>query len=208
MEKAPVIGAPAPGGQVSDAQCLAYTGLYLLQDKPDEALKLARAGKPDTQLKAYALCAEWSSDPSAALTSAVTLVAGLAKAKGKEAGLPQPVVLRLSQRAAEAGKADDAKALADALTDEGLRAWARGDAIRLRLASASKEPADEAAAEVPDDPRNLRAGHAWGRLAVARQNARLSGARDDKPIADWPRSVRPFGLAGIALGLQDRDVGP
>ena len=32
VEKAPVIGAPAPGGQVSDAQCLAYTGLYLLQE--------------------------------------------------------------------------------------------------------------------------------------------------------------------------------
>jgi hypothetical protein len=36
----------------------------------------------------------------------------------------------------------------------------------------------------------------------------VSGSRDDKSIACWPRVVHPFGLAGIALGLQDKDLGP
>jgi hypothetical protein len=43
-------------------------------------------------------------------------------------------------------------------------------------------------------------------MAVARQNARASGKQDTRPLASWPAAIHPFGLAGIALGLQDRDA--
>lgn len=97
--------------------------------------------------------------------------------------------------------------LCNALTDEGLREWARAEAVRLRIAANAQAKADPGWVEVPDSPEKLRAGHAWGRLWIARQNARLSGNRaaEHQATADWkPAAVHPFALAGIALGLQDR----
>ena len=50
-------------------------------------------------------------------------------------------------------------------------------------------------------------GHTWAGLWIARQNAKLSGDRNDekKAVSGWqPVVLRPFGMAGIALGLQDR----
>jgi hypothetical protein len=204
-DKAALVGEPPAAGVPGDQACLAYTGLYLLQEKPDEAVRLAlRGGKPEVRLRALALCAEWLDDPGPAVEAAVSQVT----VKKKELVLPQVPIFRLSQRAAEAGKADTAKALADALTDEGLKAWAKAEVgvARLRPPPSSKDPADEAAAEVPDDPRKMRVAHAWARLLVARQNARVGPWKDQKFIAGWPAAVQPFGLAGIALGLQDREA--
>jgi hypothetical protein len=204
-EKVSALGEPSPGGSPGDNACAAYTGVYLLRGEGQEAVQLAlRASKPEFRLRALALCAEWLDDPGPAVDAAVGQIA----VRKKDAVLPQAAILRLVQRAAEAGRVDQAKALTEALVDEGLKAWAKAEVVaaRLRAAASSKEPADEAAAEVPDDPRNLRVGHAWARLAVARQNARVSGSRDTKPIAGWLGAIRPFGLAGIALGLQDREA--
>jgi hypothetical protein len=201
------VGVPPDGGPPSDNSCLAYTGVHLLQGRPDEAVRLAlRGGRPETRLRALALCAEWLDDPTPAVDAAVSQVAG--QAKKKDTALPSAPVLRLAQRAAEAGKADQAKAVADALADDGLKAWARAEVVaaRLRVNSSSKDLADESAAELPDDPRQLRVGHAWARLAVARQNGRVTGSRDGKSVAGWPAAIHPFGLAGIALGLQDREA--
>lgn len=198
-----MVGEP-PSGVPSDNSCLAYTGVYLLQDKPDDAVQLAlRAGRPETRLRALALCADWLPDPGRAADEAAGLVTALAKKK--EGGLPQASVLRLVQRAAEAGKAEPAKALADGLTDDGLRVWAKSEVVAARVRSASPKEAAEPV-EVPDDARALRVGHAWGRMWVARQGARMSGSRDTKVATGWPAAVHPFGLAGVALGLQDRDA--
>ena len=62
--------------------------------------------------------------------------------------------------------------------------------------------------ETPGGPDKLKAGHVWGRLWIARQNARLSGDRNAEKgvVAGWsPEILHRAGLAGIALGLQDRD---
>jgi hypothetical protein len=206
-EKAPrVVAAPSAAGAVTDAARYAYTGALILEGKPDEALALARRdGKPDSQLRALVLCADWSADPGPALDAAMPIIS--ANKGKKDVTLSPYAVFRLSQIAAAAGKHDLAKQFAEQLSDESLKAWAKGDAVRLRLAAAPKEKADESWAELPDDMKKIRAGHAWGRLWVARQNTRVSGNRSDevKAVSAWPVPVIPFGKAGVALGLQDRD---
>jgi hypothetical protein len=203
LEFRPLPPPPASGG-VREAVRIAYTGKFLLDNQPDQALELARRGNTSdgpAQLKALVLCAEWMSNPGAALDAAVVVV----KAKERPS-LPQSVILRLAQIGFEKGH-PQAKELANTLADEGLKAWAYGDGIRLRVLANPQEKADEGWFEVPNLPEKLRAGHAWGRLWMARQNARLSGDRkaEKKVVAAWsPAPLRAFGLAGIALGLQDR----
>lgn len=206
--KAPTV-APAPAGQqVSDPTRLAYVGFYLLKGDADKALELARrpGGSLGGQLRALALYADWAADPGPAADLAVSAITTQTKGKKDAPPVPSAVVFRLAQLAAAAGKTDSAKQLADLIPDDGLKAWAKGDAIRLASTSENKTAMDEAAAEVPADPKQLRAGHAWGRLWLARHNAKVSGdkGKETKAIANWPKgTVHPFGLAGIALGLQD-----
>ncbi|MCI0702742.1 MAG: hypothetical protein L0241_16805 [Planctomycetia bacterium] len=212
VEKPPqVVSAPPPGNNpVSDNSRFAYCGAKLMEKQPEEALTLAkRGGAGDTvsQLRALVLCADWSADRGPALDSALALIT--INSKKKDAPQLSPYsVLRLSQIAAKAGKPDQAKQFADFLADEGLRVWAKGDAVRCRVAATPKERAEETWIEVPDDSRKQRAGHAWGRLWVARQNASVSGDRaaEVKAISSWPSgTILPFGKAGIALGLQDQE---
>lgn len=195
--------SPPTTDPVSDASRFAYVGKLLLDNQPDDALKLAlRRGGLEGQVRALVLCADWSADPTAALDAAF----GLAAANAKRKEVSPYSVLRLAQIAADKGKHDKARDFAKLIQDDGLEAWARGSAVRLRVAG-SKDKADVEWAELPDDPKKLRAGHEWGRLWVARQNTRASGDRsaEVKAVAAWPAAAVPFGKAGVALGLQDRD---
>lgn len=211
VEKAPVVMSPPqpqPRGNLSDQQRQAYVTLRLMEGKSAEAVELAGRGGSgaaitESQLRALALCAEWG-DAGPAVDVAVGMVNAN---KGKP--MPAPVSLtRLSLAATAAGKHDQAKILSDAITDDGAKAWAKGDAVRLRVLANPKDKADEAWAEVPDLPNKFRAGHAWGRLWVARQNTRLAGSgsreAEKKTVSAWPTPAIPFGLAGVALGLQDK----
>lgn len=203
--KPPLVAAPPPSGPVDPVSAFAYVGVRLLEGKPDEAVQLAqRSRTPESQIKALLLCAEWS-DPGPAVDAAAAVVTSV---RGKTSVRPsQAHLLRLVQLAAAAGRQDHAKTFADALTDDGLRAWAAGEMVRQRVVAGAKEKADETWVEVPTTSEKLHVGHAWGRLWVARQNAKLSGDRSGEvqATAGWtPAPVHPFALAGIALGLQDR----
>lgn len=206
-DKAPSLGLSPPGaGAVTDGARFAYAGVAILEGRPDDALALAqRPGRAEDRFRALALCADWMADPGPALDAALALAS--AGKNGKEVKFPPYALLRLSQVAAAAGKHEQAKQFADAMPDDALKAWARGDAVRRRLAATPNEKADEAWAELPDDPKKFRAGHAWGRLWVARQNARISGDRaaQVKAVDAWPALISAFGKAGVALGLQDRE---
>jgi hypothetical protein len=211
-EKAPNLGdgkLPQSAQQpVPDNTRLIAVGLALLDGRADDAAEaVRRPGAMPNQLRATVLIGEWSPDPGPALDVALAQVARAVGGKKPDPGsLPPPsLLLRLSQLAAAAGKLDQAKQFADAIPDDGLKAWAKADA--LRLAAAPGAPLDEAAFEAPDDPAKQRAGHAWGRFWVARHNARLSGDRvkEKKAVDAWPRgTIQPLGLAGIALGLRER----
>lgn len=197
----PVPVPPGAGAIPDPRPVLVNTTLFLLEGKATEALTLAlRAQQPDTQLKAIALCAEWGGVEQA-LDAAVAAVGKF----GKQLTVSPAIVLRLAQLASLAGKHDQARTLADSLADDGLKTWARGDAVRWRLTGNPKDRPDETWVEVPDDPKKVRAGHAWGRMWVARHNAKGSSATaEKKATSGWPGPVHPFALAGIALGLQDK----
>ena len=201
-----VVGPLQSGGQVADGTRYAYTGLLLLEGKAAEALALANGpGTPAARLRALVLCADWAADPAPALDAAFGLLT--TKQDGKTIAASPYAVLRLAQVAAAAGKFDQAKQFADQLADDSLKAWAKGDALRLRLAAVPKEKGEEEWAAVADDPKKLRAGHAWGRLWLARQNARITGDRTAgvKAVIAWPSPIVPFGKAGVALGIQDQE---
>jgi hypothetical protein len=205
-EKAPQLFAAPSGQQVSDSTRLAYVAIDLLKPDPGQALALAQkpGGSLLGQLRALQLYAEWTTDPAAALDSAISAVN--LNAKGKKEAVPSAILTRLAQLAAASGRADQAKQLADLIPDAGLKAWAKGSAIQFAATPENKSKIDDAALEVPSDPKELRAGHAWGRLWQARHNTRVEGASaTTKAIASWPTgTIHPFGLAGIALGQHDR----
>lgn len=202
-----IISPPPPTDPVPEPSRFAYVGKLLLENQPDEAVKLAQrrsvGGAPEGPVRALTLCADWATDPAPALDAAFGLVKANAGAKGKS--VSPYSVLRLSQIAAEKGRHDQAKEFAKLIPDDGLAAWANGSAVQLRV-SGSKEKADEGWAELPPAdkmPKDLRAGQAWGRLWVARQNTRVAGSQTGA-VGAWPTAVGPFGKAGIALGLQDK----
>jgi hypothetical protein len=209
VEKAPrLVNPPGPGGAVSDESRFAYTGIAILEDRPDEALALAqRDGKSEDKLRSLVLCADWMADPSRAL-DAVRPVLDDAGKRPKDVKLSPYALLRLAQIAAEKGKIEQANEFAKAINDEGLRTWALAEVVRIRLAAAPTAKGDEAWLEsLPDKPEKYRAGHAWARLWFARQNARTSGNRDAevKAVNVWPMPFSWFGRAGVALGIQDRE---
>ncbi|MCZ2341220.1 MAG: hypothetical protein LC104_05410 [Bacteroidales bacterium] len=202
---APTLTAPpAARGQLSDATRLAYTALHLLKKEPEKALDIAnRPGKLEPRLKALALIAEWS-EPDAALKSAQELV----QKQKKPATTPFPL-LRLVRSAAQAQQGELAEKLRDGIADEGLRCWARAEMLRHQLTHATGTTlVDPTTVEVPSDPKQLRAGHARARMTIVRYNARLEGSSSWKnKFDDWGAgSLKGFGLAGLALGLQDRQI--
>lgn len=203
----PVLYSPPPPGTgpvASEGSLLAYTGLRLLEDKPEEALALARRGpRPDVQLKLLALCSEWSSEPTAAIAAAKQVIETY---RGKrDVSLNPAHFVRTALAAGSFGRVDMGHEIADALSDEALRTWLKAAVIRELMAARPNQRVEEAWAEVPDDPKRFRVGHALSRLLVARHNTRLSHDREKekKEIALWLGPARPFALAGIALGLQD-----
>ncbi|HEY1186739.1 MAG TPA: hypothetical protein VGE74_03730 [Gemmata sp.] len=208
-DKPPQLISPPAADPVPEAARFAYVGKHLLDNQPDEALKLAQrrsaSGAADGQVRALVLCADWAGDPGPALDAAL----GLVSANKANRSVSPYSVLRLVQIAAEKGRHDQAKEFAKLIADEGLREWAKGAAVQMRVAGAPREKADEGWAELPPAeklPKDLRAGQAWGRLWVARQNTRVSGSRTGEvaEVSVWPAAVGPFGRAGIALGLQDQ----
>jgi DNA-directed RNA polymerase subunit RPC12/RpoP len=198
-----LVNPPSASGSISDEARLAYTGIALLESRPEDALALAtREGKPEDKLRSLVLCAEWMPNPAPALEAARSVIdSSMGK---KDVKISPYAILRLAQIAAEKGRFEQANQFAKAIHDEGLRAWAQGEVLRLRLAGAPTEKGDESWMELPEKPR---AGNAWGRLWLARQNTRISGDKNAqvKIVTGWPAPLSAFGKAGVALGLQDRE---
>lgn len=205
----PVKGQPLPpaGGSIPEPARLAHAAARMIQNNPAGALEVARQpGTPDGRLRALALAAEWAADPLPFLDEAAK--AAVAARQQSDGGvLSASALVRLAAAAGRAGAADKADEFAKSITDEALRAWAKAEALRGRLAAGGT--ADEAAAESPDDPKKLKPGHAWGRLVFARSSAAKTGNGElAKEYGDgWPKPIGAFGRAGVALGLQDRTTG-
>jgi hypothetical protein len=209
VEGTPTIAAAPSGGEVSDASRLAYTALYMVQKKPDEALRLARQpGRGEGRVKALALAAEWAEQPRPFAEAAAEIVEAEWKKDETVRSLPSgQAMIRLARSAVRGGIPEKADVFIQPILDEGLREWAKAEVLREKLrANPSHEGQDEQAA-VPDTVKKYRLGHAWGRLHLARHNASRTGDRSLAATyaAAWPPIFAPFGQAGVALGVLDAE---
>lgn len=197
--KATIPPPAGEGAQVSLPTRLAYSALYLTQDKTADAVKVAASppGVAADRFSAMATLAELMPDPKPLLEDAV-----------KQLTAVQPGnrfhLYRLARVAADAGVPDKAEAFAKAITDEGLREWTLAEAARAKWA-ASKTTAAPSDLNLPTDPAKMKAGQAWAAVLFARHNGKVSGDRTaGKQYDEWAdKKLRAFGYAGMALGLQD-----
>jgi hypothetical protein len=192
---------PPPQGQaVSPATRLAYIPLYAI-DKPQEAVNLATTNAGLSEMVAgLATVAEITPNPKDVLVAAATLV----QAQKSELRVVNPVhLLRLTRAAVAAGDPAQADVFAQLVPDDGLREWAKAEALRAKwMAAKSTAPAGEAPKA---EPGKLHVGNAWGCLLFARHNAAVTGTGDAKTYDGWGKGeLRGFGYAGHALGLKDR----
>jgi hypothetical protein len=107
---------------------------------------------------------------------------------------------RLVLQAHDAGAGDRASALANLIEEPTLRGRAQLDALA--------PPYGAAAGSTPDLSQILGSDKPLLRGLAHERQARGEAFRDSgtvKTVETWDELVRPFGLVGAALGLQDRD---
>ncbi len=194
-----------PGtGPIDETPRAVYGMLMVLQNRPGEAIELAkRPGRTDGRLKLLALVAELSPEPGPAVSAAGEIYA--ADGRKREAGeVPDALFVRLAFQAGRANQPERVEQFAKATARDDARAWARAEGLRGQFTTGVPKPAPDTLLELPADSKDARSGTAWGRLWIARNNA-ASGEKRPDGFEPWGRGTfRPYGLAGHALGLQDR----
>jgi len=194
------------GGDLQDGPRLTHTLANILQKKPDDAFNVAKRGGPaESRARALAFVAETSTEPAQALEAAREAV----NPSGKGPAISDFILARLAIQAGRIGNQELFDHFTKAMKDERSRSWAKGESVRQKLQSGEAKTVEESLLELPQDPKDYRVGMAWGRLAMARNNAKVLGQSGKDAAASFDRwgagSFKPFGLTGLALGLQDRD---
>jgi len=178
-------------------------------DNPKAAVDKARTSTEgfDTRLRTIALVAEWSADPGEAVKAAAELVTGMTARDS----VAEFTLVRLGAQAGRANQPKNADMFADKAAKKETKIWLKGESLRNLLPFGYKDKlfAEDDLDKLPTDPKDFRAGHAWARLALARHNAGATGDQSKLTVAKydgWGKGTfKPFGLAGLALGLQDRE---
>ncbi len=187
---------------------LAYAEGRALQGKWSEALAVARL-KPGSFDQADALgrvaaAALDLGSPETAATAIDELVP-LAGVRGKDVQRNWALA-RFAELAARAGKMDAAQKFIDAIEDDSVRAWAKLDVLRVKLAGRPKQKADDSWLESIADPAQASVAQAMAVAEVARHNAAAGESSYTRTVDSLPKgTIRPFGMAGTALGNQDRN---
>lgn len=179
---------------------LAHTLLKLAQNQPAEALAVAQMpGPADEQLRALTLIAEQSTAPHDAVAVAAKIVA----IPDFKTSVSNSVFTHLARAAGQSGNDSAVDVFANAITDDGLKVWAKADALRAKVQAHRETKADDPLS-LPDDLKKLRVGHAWAKLVSFRQNQRVANRGLEQAAKDLPGgTLRPFALIGLALGAQD-----
>jgi DNA-directed RNA polymerase subunit RPC12/RpoP len=186
---------PKPGKEDTDFFVIGQAEGLARKGQLAEACTFPPKTAPQTQLAALIGIAAVSPGQPEELDRAAALLEGELRGKPVSPWL----VFRLVLLAAAAGQQDRANTLADLLAEPGFKGRAQVEVLRWRL-SASAEPADEG---LLDRIEKHPLADALARERLARHNA----ARESsfvQTVQAWDEAVRPFGLAGAALGLQDR----
>ncbi len=185
---------------------------FEIADKPQESLEKSKRStdSPDSRLRTIVLVAEWSTNPASAMESAVDVLASSEANRRDSAPIGELTLVRLAAQAGRANQTDKAETFANRAAKPDTKVWAKAESLRNRLpVGYTGKAAEESLAEVPVDPKDFKAGHAWARLALARHNASATGDQSKPTVANYDRwgkgTFKPFGLGGLALGLQDRE---
>jgi hypothetical protein len=213
IKNAPTLAPPPPAAML-DSTRQAYTSLHLAKKDASGALEVAnKPGKADDRIRALAVGAEWSDQPAPFVEAADKVLTEFAKVDSAAPISAYPL-LRLAIAAAQLGEGEKAARFVKAIRDPetALRAYAEAEVLRYTLARDVGKMAAETDAFLPAtlDAKTFLAGHAWGRLHLARHNGFLKDASLAKQYLDnWPKPlVAPFGAAGAMLGVQDKAVAP
>ena len=205
------VGAVAAVAPIAKSSPTAQAA-FDIAEKPQEALEQAKkvGNSPETRLRNLALLAEWSSEPGPIVTAAAEVLASPDVTRKDAGKVSDFTLLRLSAQAGRANLVDKVDAFANKTEKPEAKVLAKAEALHLRLpVSNADKPAEDSLVDVPNDIKDFKAGHAWGRMAIARHNAAISGDSSAAAVSAYDRwgkgTLRPFGLGGHALGLQDRE---
>ncbi len=184
-----------------------------LQGKFDDAKKVAEApgNFADRRLRAIVAvlsvafdAKEKPAEITSLLETGKKIVDGMDKnARTQSAWL----ILRLAYYAGRAGRDDWAKDLPKAFSDEALAQWAKWEALqgRLQAKRESQEAVEDLWLEEFPASKRVSTAAVLAHEAIARHNVALGKSDYRKTVEGWEAgSLRPFGYAGVALGIQDR----
>jgi hypothetical protein len=214
MGAEPGMAAPPNRGEVTLRARLAFAEGYALQGKMDEAKALAeRSGPPTDRARALVLIAAVELEHrknSLEATKSLEAAGTILLTELKEERQPGWLMVRIADLSARAGKWEYAQKIADAITDESIRAWATLEILRARIVGVPKSKCDDGWVEVISDPAKANLATLMAREEFARHNAAVGETSYLNYIEkSWPKGqMKPFGYAGTALGNQDRTVKP
>jgi hypothetical protein len=114
--------------------------------------------------------------------------------------VPAGLLLRLLRLGLQVDRAARMEKVVGVVRDLDLRAWAQLMLLRASLAGKKGSVEDT----ISGAGEKKRLAHALALEALARHNARYEG-RAPAVIETWEEELRPFGHAGAALGIQDRN---
>ena len=174
----------------------------VLKGNAAAAKATAKGGSPTD--RPWALTAGGMAALESSPAEAAEMLTEAAELLEKNTSVATPwVAMRVCRGLGKLGKFEPADKLANSLTDEQAKAWAKLEVVRGRLAGKKEEKADDSWLDAVGDPAKLGAA-VKVREEVARHNA-ANGQTYDNVVKGWPKgTARPFGLAGIVLGQDDR----
>lgn len=183
----PAAGVPELAARLAYADGLARAG------DMDKAVKIAMLpGPEDQRVAALAMVAD-------ANPAGLEPAARFAAECGQKFTLPNWALIRIVAACERGRRPDLARQLATDVAQKDVKPWLELSALRAELADASS-PAD-----APDLSGDQTPAEAIAAVVVGRHNARISVANPRTVVEAWTiEAIRPPGLAGSALGLQDR----
>jgi hypothetical protein len=169
------------------------TALRSPAEARQEAGKLRTPALKIEGLVAVADMSKEDSEAKSAIDAAADLVTG---ALGEQVISPW-VLVRLVRVGAPCGAGEEKLlAVAGRIRDPALRGWAQLQVFRARLKGAGK--VEDAAADLVE---KTSLSHRLARVELARHNT-LKDKDNAKAVDEWPDALKPYGHAGVALGLQ------
>jgi predicted Zn finger-like uncharacterized protein len=165
----------------------------------DKALPLISIGSPEEQVAVVSIIADAVVD--AQMADKLTELVAVATRHTEKFTLPAWAIERTGRACRRGARADLAKQLADACEQKDADPWLELESLRAQLATSSGPVNVEAAERCGEKT----AAQALACLAIARHNAKHTQDNPRKAISSWALApARSVGMAGAALGLQDR----